>query len=90
MSRIDASHIFRPLIVQTPGQPDPTSGDAADLQGSARPLKAGDLVRLTRTGSSMTWVVRGIDPHRGALIDLPRGSLLGPQWEHLTNLEVIQ
>jgi hypothetical protein len=29
---MDTSHIFRPLVPQIPGQPDPTSQDALDLQ----------------------------------------------------------
>jgi hypothetical protein len=29
---IDNSQIFRPIIAQTPGRPDPTSGDADDIR----------------------------------------------------------
>jgi hypothetical protein len=32
---MDNSHMFRPLIPQTPGQPDPTSQDAADLRAAS-------------------------------------------------------
>jgi hypothetical protein len=64
----------------------------ADLFIKARhaaTIKVNDLVRLTRTGSSMVWKVCRIEaPH--ALVDLARGSALGPQWEQLADLEVIR
>lgn len=54
-------------------------------------IKRGDIVKIKRGGitGGMDWeVLRVADGH--ARVDLVRGSLLGPQWEALEDLELIR